>query len=367
LALELPGDRGRIEQDDCPIEGILLKKYTSLLLLIAAFAGAAVLTTGLYYRASFAPASVKPPSGKVAMGAFSQGMPQDLAYLHKYDTDAGQKAKIVEWFQSWGPYEDGKFCVPCARELYYEGREQVVTWEPQDYTSDTANQPDYSLDSIISGKHDDYIRGYAQDIKKSGVPVYLRLMHEMNTDSYPYGEGLNGNTPDKYKQAWVHVYDIFQQEGATDVKWVWCPNVGEPSHKTSYPLGAYYPGDAYVDWIALDGYNWAGATGSSWYSFEEIFTKSYNEVLEEAPNKPLMIAEYASDERGGSKEQWIRHAEDVIPAKFPRIRALIWFNDDQQGALWRIDSSPTALKAYQQLVAAPYFQGDANTLSATTS
>jgi beta-mannanase len=180
-------------------------------------------------------------------------------------------------------------------------------------------------------------------------------MHEMNGDWYPWGDGINGNTPDKYKQAWIHIHDIFEAEDVTNVKWVWCPNEASTT-QTSHPMGDFYPGDAYVDWIALDGYNWAGASSEPWHSFEEIFGTSYGEILAVAPTKPLMIAEYASDERGGDKAQWIRDVKDVVPLKFPKIKALVWFNNDQDGAWWRIDSSPSALQAYQELVADPYFQ-----------
>jgi beta-mannanase len=130
-------------------------------------------------------------------------------------------------------------------------------------------------------------------------------------------------------------------------------------------MRAYYPGDAYVDWIALDGYNWASSKDQPWYSFEEIFGSSYEEILAVAPTKPLMIAEYASDERtvyasdqqGGDKAQWIRDVRAIVPAKFPKIKVLIWFNHDQEGAHWKIDSSASALQAYQNLVTDSYFEG----------
>ena len=67
-------------------------------------------------------------------------------------------------------------------------------------------------------------------------------------------EQANGNRPGEYVAAWRHVHDIFTSVGANDVTWVWCPNV-DPDHKMQ-SLGSLYPGDAYVDWTCLDGYNW---------------------------------------------------------------------------------------------------------------
>ena len=35
----------------------------------------------------------------------------------------------------------------------------------------------------------------------------------------------------------------------------------------------YYPGDEYVDWTGVDGYNW-GVRNGGWQSFEQVFRKS---------------------------------------------------------------------------------------------
>jgi beta-mannanase len=264
---------------------------------------------------------------------------------------------MVLWFQSWAPSSDASFCKSCARNLQSQGYKQVLTWEPQDHRYG-ANQPDYNLDSIINGSHDAYIKQYADDIKASGVPIYLRLMHEMNGDWSPYGDGINGNTPDKYKRAWIHVHDIFVQEGATNVKWVWAPNIGPPGWSPAHSMSSFYPGDTYVDWVGLDGYNWSSVHNDPWRSFDQIFSGSYSEITSVAPSKPLMIAETASEEVGGDKAQWIKDLESVAKSKYPKIKALIWFNQRADGANWPVDSTQGALSAYRQLVADPYFQGD---------
>jgi beta-mannanase len=131
----------------------------------------------------------------------------------------------------------------------------MVTWEPWDYLGDI-NQPAYSLSSIIGGAHDSYITRFALDAKAWGHPFFLRFAHEMNGDWYPWNEGINGNTPGQYVQAWRHVHDLFTANGVTNVTWVWSPNI---EYTGSIPLSGLYPGDAYTDWIAMDGYNWAAA------------------------------------------------------------------------------------------------------------
>ena len=52
------------------------------------------------------------------------------------------------------------------------------------------------------------------------------------------------------------------QRGATNVVWVWCPTAWTFVTRSPRP-SAYYPGAAYVDWIAADGYNWYPGPGTS--------------------------------------------------------------------------------------------------------
>jgi beta-mannanase len=108
----------------------------------------------------------------------------------------------------------------------------------------------------------------------------------MNGDWFPWDEGVNGNTPGQFVQAWRHVHDIASAVGATNVTWVWCPNVTPINN-----LGEFYPGDAYVDWTCLDGYNWGTDPNGhliGWQTFDQIYHSAYQAVLAIAPSKPLM-------------------------------------------------------------------------------
>ena len=58
----------------------------------------------------------------------------------------------------------------------------------------------------------------------SGLPMAIRLDHEMNGSWYPWGErqcggnSLNGNGKGDYVKMWRHVHDIFEAEGANAVR-----------------------------------------------------------------------------------------------------------------------------------------------------
>ncbi len=147
---------------------------------------------------------------------------------------------------------------------------------------------------------------------------------------------------------------IFRQEGATNVRWVWSPNIAYPG---STPFAQVYPGDAAVDWIGLDGYNFGTSQSwSQWTDFVGVFGPSYDGVTQMS-GKPLMIGETASSELGGDKAAWITHGLLTdVPKRFPRLRAIIWFDENKETD-WRINSSSTALAAFIAVAKSPTYRG----------
>lgn len=210
---------------------------------------------------------------------------------------------------------------------------------------------------MYNGAHDPYIHHFAQQAAAWGHPFFLRFAHEMNGNWYPWSAGRNGNTPEQYAAAWRHVHDIFQAEGANQyTSWVWSPNIDVGAPYTPVPMQQFYPGDQYVDWTALDGYNWGYEP--DWQSFGDVFGKSY-QILAALSPKPIMIGETAAADNDGArlngvdKAGWIRDAFlNAIPNSYPRIQGVIWFNE-QKERLWQVSSSQGALDAYRQVVASP--------------
>ena len=68
----------------------------------------------------------------------------------------------------------------------------------------------------------------------------------------------------------------------------------------------------------------------------------------------MMIAEVGSAEQGGNKADWIANAHAAIKA-LPAYDAWIQSQYTDGSCNWRIDSSTTALQAYQALATDPYF------------
>ena len=267
------------------------------------------------------------------------------AELATFDADAGKNATLYGSYYSFA--DDSDFNTAWASALRAQGVQPMVTWEPWNPAVGSANQATYSLANIIAGNFDAYITRWATEIKAWSQPLWLRFAHEMNGNWYPWSAEVNGNTADQYVAAWRHVHDIFQRVGATNVTWVWTPNVIMGATPT---LASLYPGDAYVDVIGMDGYNWGTSQswGSAWQTPSQVFGPTLS-ALEQISSRPVIIGETASTEIGGNKATWINQFFAFLAAQ-PRIRAFVWFNVNKETD-WRIESSAAAESAFAAGVA----------------
>ena len=290
----------------------------------------------------------------IALGAFVSGAPWESAKIDEFTELVGKAPAVLMWYQDWAHPDRRKFDADRMQAIVLRGAMPMVTWEPWDHTGGVA-QERYALRTIVAGEHDEFIRDWARSSAEWGGYMYLRFAHEMNGNWYPWSPGVNDNKPGEYVAAWRHVVDIFREEGANNVRWVWSPNI---TFDRATPFADLYPGDQYVDWVGLDGYNeGTGKSYTNWTQFVDLFGPSYD-TLSSLTARPIMIAETASTESGGDKAAWIRRGllQD-LPERFPRVRALIWFHERMHPELdWRIDSSAAALQAFREIANSPTFQ-----------
>jgi hypothetical protein len=286
--------------------------------------------------------------------------PWDMTSADRFEARAGKRMSLLEWGQRW--YECSTSCglrgfrSDLMSKARARGYLPVLSWGSY-AAGEGTNQPGYRLSEIAGGRYDAFIRRWATGAKRWGHPFFLRFDWELNTNSVSYSEHSNGNRRGEFVRMWRHVHRIFTRVGAENVTWVWCPNA-EYSASVK-PLASLYPGDAYVDWTCLDGYNWGTnpARAGAWTSFNTVFEDTYRLITTEiAPSKPLMIGETASTEIGGSKAHWITDALGTqVLDRFPRIRAIVWFNKSWNRMDWPIESSDAAASALRAAIASPAY------------
>ena len=288
--------------------------------------------------------------------------PWDMNAVASFEQGAGKSASMVQFFQPFAECGGSgcdfySFPTTPMDDIRGHGSIPVLSWSSQAIPS-TLSQPDFQLSDVISGRYDSYIAEFAAEARDWGHPFFLRFNWEMNGSWFPWAEGVNGNGNGEYVAAWRHVHDIFAAAGATNVSWVWCPFVDPAGNMTD--LGSLYPGDAYVDWTGLDGYNWGTnpAAARGWRSFDQLFRDTYDEIVESiAPGKPMMLAEVGSSEYGGSKAEWIGDALTRVPTEYRQVRALLWFDKFDDNMDWPIETSPAATAAFAAGVSQPVYVG----------
>ena len=308
--------------------------------MMAGIAAAAVLVS-LDAPAATAgrPSTGAAPTEQRVVGVAVAGAPTELSEALSLSSRTGAAIDQLTFYAAWS--HGGDFPAADASRIAATGAVPELTWEPWDPAAGV-DQPAYALDRIASGAHDAYLKRWATQVRAWGGPLVIRFAHEMNGDWYPWAEGVNTNGPGDHAAAWRHVVGIFRKAKVTNVTWSWSANVPYPG---STPLASLYPGDAYVDRVGLDGYNWGTTQSwSSWQSFGDVFGPGVAE-LQSITTRPVHVNETAAPEgAGGDKAAWIADMWAWLDAH-PEVRGVTWFSLLKE-ADWRIDSSEASLAAW---------------------
>jgi hypothetical protein len=291
--------------------------------------------------------------------------PWDMTAVTKFEQLAGKSLSIVNFSApfancSSSPCSFYNFPASEFNNIRSHGAIPLFSWGSQSIPlPSNLSEPNFQLSDVIAGTYDSYIRNFAIAAKNWGHPFFLRFNWEMNGSWFAWMEGANGNKTGESVTAWRHVHDIFTEVGATNATWVWCPNVDPENHFRS--LSSVYPGDDYVDWTGLDGYN-AGTNpikSDHWRTFDQLYSSTYQKIVDTiAPSKPMMIGEVGSSEYGGSKATWIHEMLSSIPVDYPKIRGVVWFDKNEGGMDWPIESSTSATSAFASGIGAPAYAGN---------
>lgn len=216
-------------------------------------------------------------------------------------------------------------------------------------------QPDDGLDEVTDTK---YIRDWAKAAKAAGIPIFLRYASEMNGDWTAWHD-----TPEKYIEKFRLVHRIMAEE-APNVAMVWSPN-----DVPRFTMSAYYPGDEYVDWVGVSLYTEPYANGNP---SEPGLGTTPVERLDEiyklyADRKPIMISETAvSHYTHRDAKSWtgwslanLDRLYQVMPKKYPRLKAITYFNKDMKDQDSRnnylLRDNAAMMEAYKSMIASPYY------------
>lgn len=296
----------------------------------------------------------------ISIGAWTHGLwNKETKTVHpevlkKFEETIGKKMAIAHIYVGWGELENRRV-VQTLNTLDKNGWKPMVSVNP--YFFDGCKTAGVSLyRTIAEGFCDRFLSRAAKNLKHVNAPFYLRFAWEMNIKTNEWSVPYSQSTPEEFVAAWKHMHTILAEQN-DNIIWVFCPNV-----KNGNTIGFedLYPGDEYVDWTCLDGYNWGTTQSwSTWQNFNDVFYESYRTMTKLASGKPVMIGEVNSAVQGGDKSAWFRDMLAVqIPFRYPQVKAIVFYNEDRtvpEGVDWRLEKDTASLEAFRFWIRLPLY------------
>lgn len=218
------------------------------------------------------------------------GVPPVIFTFHDWNA-AGTSSGTVALQTFNAPIEgsENETVLEVARRAADAGSILAVAWdavgyvaEEESYWSETLDLA-ISFEDILTGQYDDYIRTCAAEIRDLAVPIMLSPFGEIDSTAWfmfgpdeltpletvddtraHYGDPDLPDGPERLRDAYRHIVDIFTEEQVHNVTWFIYGSTGymATTDKTPEELERidevhprfFHPGDDYVDWIGTSIY-----------------------------------------------------------------------------------------------------------------
>jgi hypothetical protein len=313
-----------------------------------------VILAALLVGPAQSPAGADPQGAKILFGAFPgpRGNQSPQQAVQALEAQIGRPLAGVRVFDLW----DSPFPDPYTTWLRDSGHTVFLSVRPKRVNGsvilwrDIANaQPGSTLYNQIVG--------WANNVKAFGAPMYFIFNHE------PEAAASNSmGTAQEFIAAWRNVITIFRDQGVTNAKYVWTMTDYAFWRTDGGRADLWYPGDAYVDAIASDSYNWYNCRpgiNTAWHTLEWI--ASYMRTFGLAhPDEQLMLMEWASHDptaTPGRKATWINEAEALFkqPGWEQFTTVLYYHNTLKASCTFWADSSASSLAAFATMANDPFY------------
>jgi mannan endo-1,4-beta-mannosidase len=272
-------------------------------------------------------------SGIKYVGIFASNLLSSYAPALSFSQATGAQVSIAGYYSGWPePFQTG-----FAETAWKHGATTLVDMDPHNGAA--------TITAVADGRYDAYLRSFAKTVAGFGHPVIVSFAHEMNGSWYQYG--YKYVSPAVFVAAYRRVHDVFSAAGARNVIWMWAVNRPVPG-QTSPSVAEWYPGDAYVDWVGVDGYDWSGSL---------TFTQAFGATLAQVrsfTNRPVLIAETSVLPGANAAAQVTSWFQGIVS---DHLLGLVWFDIDKASRKgiaddhdWKLENDPPALAAFQAAI-----------------
>lgn len=224
--------------------------------------------------------------------------------IQDFETTAGQS---VAWVTCGSVWENGiEFPTQAVDLLAENGKTPFMYLEPWSETTSFINEADpvYNMAAILNGTFDEELKALALAAKTSAVPMVMVFGGEVNGDWFPWNGRWNGagettdygdtnypDGPERFRDAYRHIIDIFNLEEVNNVTWGFHIDASSSPDVDWNQAKWYYPGDDYIDWIGASVYGAQHNKDENPYTFAEIWTATKTQLLQVSTTKPFAIFE----------------------------------------------------------------------------
>jgi hypothetical protein len=320
--------------------------------LLASSVGAALSSTG-------AAADTLLPPGRGVLTGLTGGS------YSAFMTQVGKHPAVNGVFVTWGRSVESAF----GEAHFNHARLMLHISTAQGYGAPEQITPR----GVAMGAGDGYVLSLSRQIAQSGEPVFIRLFPEMNQANNGYcafnhdgsSRGPSHSTA-IFRQAWRRVVVVLRGGPVSTidarlralglpplhypstaalpispVSFLWVPQTAGTPETQANSAQAYYPGDAYVDWV-----------GTDFYSLYPNFS-GLQRFYTEHPGKPFAFGEWAL--WNGDDTGWVDRLFSFI-SSHRRVRMALYNQGERAGGPFRLSRYPNARREIKRLIASPRFQ-----------
>lgn len=258
--------------------------------------------------------------------------------IDEFENNSGKKLALIVFSNDW--YHGISFPNPEANIIKQNNAVPIIRIAPWIRDGQNlSNAGPYAMSNISDGQHDTALKQWAKAAKTFGSPMLVDFGYEPNTNYFPWSK----QGAAMYINSYRHIVTIFRQQNATNVYFVYHPDMSSNVDD----MKKWYPGDKFIDWILASAYGDNGGIGCL-----GVLNGSYNQLTAISATKPLGIEEWGI----GSPEDTKNTLDALAQNKFPRIKILsIWNEGLAGGKDRRIEQSPEMLKAYRDGIANSFY------------
>ncbi len=328
-----------------------------VLLLAATYGGRVEARTGQVPSADVSTSATAGPIQLGAAQASYAGTTKKEA-IQNLESAVGRHLAVVRVYDRWTytfPDSTDTWLKSSSHMLFLSVKTRRADGSYVKWADIAAAQPGDRL-------YSDMVR-WADAIKAYAVPIYVAFNHEPETSvSQPSG------TPSEYIAAWRAFVGVFRNRGVTNARFAWTTAVRNfsASPTSSKYAPRYFPGDSWVDYLAVDAYNMFclrkdGTFSRPWRSLQELLSP-FMQFAAQHPTPGLITAEFGTPEDPADptrKATWIDQARALFqqPA-YARFSAVSYWNQlshNFDGCDFRVTSSSAALDAFKRMGSDPYY------------